>query len=447
MVQAATNVPDLDTAGDPQAEIRTGLVVAVVFFVLFLGWAALVRLDAAAYAPGNLVVSGQRQTVQHKEGGVVGQIYVKEGQQVSKGQVLLQLAAADVIAQERSLSTRMITLLAQRARLEAEQLGSSEIKSPLEFATLTGNDRAESQAALDLQRSQMQAHRSLLSSERGVYGQRSAQATSQGRGYGEQVAAAREQIRLIDEQLDSLRPLAEKGFVRKSQLIALESSKASLIGQIGQYSASIDQSRSAAGEGRLLALEAESNYRVRVASELKDVQSDIDELRPQLDAARDRLDRTAIRAPATGKVVGLSVFTPGGVISPGQRLMDIVPDAAPLQIEARISPDNADDVEVGQKAQVRFQGLHDRSVSDLNGTVDAVSADSFLDERTGQPYFRMVVVVPHRELLDLQRTRETPVSLRAGLPVEVLIPLRKRSALQYALEPMLGAFWKSFREE
>ena len=185
----------------PDREIRFGIVVAALFFVGFLGWAALAPMDAAAYAPGRLVVSGQRQAVQHREGGVVGEILVREGQRVERGQVLLRLAAADVAAQERALSTQVIGLLAQRARLEAEQQGLRAIRTPPEFASLTGQDRADAVLALRLQQRQLNARASVLSAQRGVLGQRGAQAGQQGVGYSRQLAATREQLRLINEEL------------------------------------------------------------------------------------------------------------------------------------------------------------------------------------------------------------------------------------------------------
>jgi HlyD family secretion protein len=165
---------------DPSNEIRLGIIISVLFFVVFLGWAAFTRLDAAAVAPGRLVVSGQRQTVQHQEGGVVSQILVKEGAKVQQGQILLRLAGADVRAQERALTSQAIVLLAQRARLQAEQAGRGSIIPPAEFVELAPQDRAAAAAALRLQQMQLRTRAAVLSAQRGVLGQRTAQAGSQG---------------------------------------------------------------------------------------------------------------------------------------------------------------------------------------------------------------------------------------------------------------------------
>ena len=432
-------------ADDPSREIRFGVIIAAIFFVIFLGWAAFARLDAAAMAQGRLAVSGQRQTVQHREGGVVSEILVKEGQRVRQGQVLIRLAGADVRAQERALSAQAIGLLAQRARLYAEQTGRPSITPPAEFAQLPPEDRQAAAEALEIQAAQMRTRRAVLSAQRGALGERVGQAGSQGQGYSRQLVSINEQIRLIDEELSGMREAASKGFVSQNRIRALERAKADLEGQRGQYSATIAQTQGQASESRLQSLEAQSNYYERVASELRDVEMSLNDVMPKLNAARDQLNRTEIRSPATGTVVGLNVFTRGGVIEPGQKLMDIVPERAPLTIEARLSIADGDDVRVGQLAYVRFEALHERSLPALEGKVTRVSADAFTDEKSGASYYTTEVSVPLSELKKIEDLRGPDV-LRAGLPVSVTIPVRKRTALQYAFEPITAAVRRSFHE-
>lgn len=433
------------TGDDPSKEIRLGIIISALFFVIFLGWAAVARLDAAAVAPGRLVVTGQRQTVQHREGGVVSQILVKEGASVERGQILMRIAGADVRAQERALASQAIALLAQRARLRAEQVGRGSITAPAEFAGLAPEDRAAAGEALRLQQTQLRTRAAVLAAQRGVLGQRTAQAGSQGSGSASQVQALNEQIRLIDEELVGLRQVAERGFVSQNRLRALERARADLQGQRGQFSANVAQSSGQAGETRLQVLEAQSNYLERVATELREVEASLNDVTPRLSAARDQLARIEIRAPVTGTVVGLTVFTQGGVIAAGQKLLDIVPDRAPLTIEANVSTADGDDVRIGQQAFVRFDTLHERTLPALEGKVSRISADAFTDENTGASYYTAEVAVPQSELKRIQDVRGADV-LRAGLPVVVTIPVRKRTALQYAFEPLSGAFRKAFRE-
>lgn len=433
------------TSDDPSREIRLGVIISLLFFVVFIGWAAIARLDAAAVAPGRLTVTGQRQTVQHREGGVVAQILVKEGAKVQRGQVLVRLAGDDVRAQERGLSSQAIALLAQRARLRAEQAGRRFIVTPPEFAQLNPEDRTKAAEALRLQQAQLRTRAAVLSAQRGVIGQRTAQAGSQGSGSARQVEAIDVQIRLIDQELAGLRELTERGFVSQNRLRALERAKADLQGQRGQYSASVSQSYGQAGETRLQVLEAQSNYLERVATDLRDVEASLNDVLPRLSAARDQLARVDIRAPTSGTVLGLAVFTPGGVIAAGQRVLDIVPDRAPLTIEARVSTSDGDDVHVGQKAFVRFETLHERSLPALKGTVSRISADAFTDEKTGASFYTAEVAVPRSELKQIRDLRGAD-ALRAGMPVTVQIPVRKRTALQYAFEPLSGAFRRAFHE-
>lgn len=430
---------------DPSTDIRIGLIIAGLFFVLFLGWAAFARLDAAAIAPGKLVVSGQRQTVQHREGGVVAQILVKEGAMVQKGQVLIRLAGEDVKAQEEALSAQAIGLLAQRARLYAEQTGRNVIVPPREFATLPAEYRAAADEAMKIQQAQFRTRASVLSAQRGALGQRTMQANSEGQGYSRQLTAIDEQLKLIDAELDGMREAASKGFVSQNRIRALERARADLIGQRGQYAATIARTGGQASETRLQVLEAESNYLERVASELREVEAGLNDVLPKLNAARDQLARIEIRSPATGQVVGLKVFTPGGVIAPGDRLMDIVPTRTPLMVEAMVSPGDGDDVHVGQKAFVRFDTLHERSLQALEGTVTRMSADAFVDEKSGMSYFTAEVSVPPAELERIDELRGND-ALRAGLPVSITIPTRKRTALQYAFEPLTAAVRRSFHE-
>jgi HlyD family secretion protein len=446
-ILARANQPAELGEDEPARDIRLGAIVAFIFFVVFLGWAALAPLDAAVMSGGKLVVSGQRQTVQHRDGGVVGELLVHEGQRVRKGQVLIRLAAADVEAQERALSAQSITLLAQRARLRAEQMGSGAIQTPAEFAAITNpEERATAAQALRIQQSQLTSRMAVLRAQRGAFGSRSSGSTSMGQGYSSQVAALDEQLKSINDELSSLSEVAAKGFVSQSRIRALERARAELQGQRAQYLATVAQTRNQASESQLQSMEAASTYSERSASELRDVEAALSEVMPKLTAARDQLSRTEIRSPVDGAVVGLQVFTPGGVIAAGQRVMDVVPDRQPMTIEARVAPQDGEDLQPGQIAFVRFDFLHERALQPLEGKITRVSADSFTDEKTGETYFTASVVVPPSQLAILKEVRGNDFQLRAGMPVTVEIPVRKRTALTYFLEPLTVAFRRFGRE-
>ena len=438
--------PAHSEVGNPIREVRTGMAIAIAFFVVFLGWAALVPLDAGVNAAGQVAVLGNRQTVQHKDGGIVTAIHVREGQHVKAGDVLIELSAPELKASERALTSDYLTLLAQRARLLAERSGQHDFAPPAEFATLSPDDRIIADQVMQLQRSEMHARSGAVSAQQSVLGQRASQLVEQQSGYTQQRASLIEQQRLIGEELDGLKKIAEKGFASMNRVRELERQEAELKGQQASMEAEYARAAEGIGETKMQSLSVSRDRLEQVESDLKDTQSKLSETLPKLVATREQLEHSLVRAPVTGQVVGLDVFTIGGVVAPGQKLMDIVPDGRELVIQAQLKPTDADDAYPGQKAQVRFLSIHNRSLPLLTGTVRTVSADSFTDEKTGRSYFKTEIVVPEPEL---NRVRSVLGNgeLRPGLPVDAVLKVRKRTALEYLLEPLTGALWRSGHEE
>lgn len=433
-------------AGDPSREIRLGTTIAVIFFVLFLGWAAFMPLDAGVHASGTIAVAGNRQSVQHRDGGVVTAIHVREGQHVRAGEVLIELSAPELKASERALTSDYLTLLAQRARLLAERTGQRNFAPPAEFASLSPADREIADQVLQMERSEMIARSGAVSAQQGVLGQRARQLSEQQTGYVKQRQSLQEQQRLIAEELTGLKSIADKGFASMNRVRQLERAQADLQGQEAQMVAEYARAGQGIGETRMQSLSVSSDRLAQVENDLKDTQSKLSETLPKLVATREQLERSQVRAPATGQVVGLQVFTVGGVVAAGQKLMDIVPDGRELVIQAQLNPTDADDAYAGQSAQIRFASVHNRSLPLFTGRVRTVSADSFTDEKTGRSYFRAEIVVPEAEL---RRVRSVlgRGELRPGLPVEAVLTVRKRTALQYLLEPLTGALWRSGHED
>ena len=247
----ALPAPIHSEAGNPTREIRTGAAIASAFFVVFLGWAAFVPLDAGVNAAGTIAVSGNRQTVQHKDGGVVNAIHVREGQHVKAGQVLIELSAPELKAAERGLTSDYLTLLAQRARLMAERVGQRGFATPPEFATLSPDDREIANQVLALQRSEMSARYGATSAQQSVLGQRAGQLREQQGGYTQQRASLIEQQRLIAEELDGLKKIADKGFASINRVRALERAQADLQGQQAQMEAEYARAGQGIGEARM----------------------------------------------------------------------------------------------------------------------------------------------------------------------------------------------------
>ena len=427
---------------DPRRELRIGAIIAVLFFVLFVGWAAFAPMDAAAYAPGQLQVFGQRQSVQHRDGGIVAAIHVREGQKVRAGDVLIELSGGEVRAEESALAAQMINLLVQKARLEAEQQGLTQVSWPASFGEVNAPADQVAQA-IAVQGGEFRARRSLLLAQQRVLSEQAQESAETAGGFRAQMASSVEQERLITEELNSLKPVADKGFVSKSRIRQLERAQADLAGQGGQYRASVAEARLAAGGNHLRQIEADKAYRESATTDLKEVTASIDELAPKYRAARDQLERLKIRAPVSGSVVGLNVFTVGGVIAAGEKLMDVVPDRAELVVAARIATTDIDDVTIGQTAELRFNGMRDRSLPILSGRITRLSADALVDEKTGTSYYTAELRIGPAEMQKLRAVRGPHFVLPAGAPVEAIIPIRKRTALQYAFEPLFSTLDKS----
>jgi len=437
---------DLVEADDPQRDIRIGGIIAFLFFVILLGWAALAPLDAGVHAQGNVAVAGNRQAVQHPGGGVVGAIHVREGQKVRAGDILVEMQAPDLEATERALTTEYYTLVAQRERLLAERSGRSTFASPPEFARLSPQDRPIAQQALQLQLSQLQARSGSLSAQTSVLGQRSRQLAEQQSGYAQQRASLREQQRILQDELRGLKELEAKGFASTNRVRAVERALEELRGREAAMTAEMARAGEGMGETRMQSLSLRRTSLEEIAAELRETQTRMSDILPKLVAAREQLQHSKLRAPASGVVVGLSVFTVGGVVGPGQTLMEIVPDNRNLVIQAQVSPGDADDVYQGQSAQVRFLSVHDRTLPLLSGKVRTISADRLKDEKSGLSFFVAEIEVPTAELAKV-RGALGKGQLRPGLPVEVVLTSRKRTALDYLLEPLTVHFWSSLREQ
>lgn len=433
-----------DAPDSPRPELTLGIGIIVVFFVGFLGWAAFAPLDAGAFAQGQVSVSGNRQAVQHRDGGVVGALMVAEGDKVRRGQVLVRLNAGELTASERGGASQMFALLAQRSRLIAERDRLPTLPIPPEFAGLPPKDQALADEAMRLQRLQYAARGAGRSTETGVLNQRIGQLRDQMDGYERQIEANAMQQRLIAEELEGLRSLAAQGYAPLTRVRALERTAAALEGEQGSLRAQVARTREQIGEARLQTLGVSTKLNEDVAEQLRQVEIQLNDLRPKMIELRDQLARAEIRSPATGQVVGLSVFTPGGVIQPGQILMEVVPDEASQVIVAQVDPADIDNLRVGLDTEVKFPGLRERNPPIVHGRVTRISADSFTDEKTGRSHYRAEVVVPQSEL---EKLGSAARSIRAGMPVQVVMLTRKRTVLAYLVEPLVQSLWRSGSEQ
>ncbi|KQM30565.1 HlyD family type I secretion periplasmic adaptor subunit [Sphingomonas sp. Leaf10] len=435
----------LEIDDSPNKALRTGIIIAVLFFVVLLGWASFARLDAAAAGDGRVVVSGNRQTVQHRDGGYVEHLDVREGQHVNQGQVIIRLRGAEVAATERALAGSVIDLQAQRARLESEIRGTP-IQWPASFAQATGDDKVLVARAKTLQLAQQNARNNALTANRAVIRQQQAEASQSIGGYSAQSRASAEQRRSLEEQLASTKRLADEGYVSRNSVRQIERSIQQLEGADADYASRARAAREQVGQARESSIATSRRYVEDAATLLRDTQFQLNEVMPKWLAAKEQLERTVIRAPVAGRVVELRVFSQGGVVQAGQPILDIVPDAAPLVVRANFDPSDIDGVYEGRQAEVKFLNLHERDLPILLGNIRNVSADSLVDEKSGRNYFTAEIVVPQSQIAMLKEVRGADTGIRAGVPVSVLVKLRPRTALQYMLDPLTEAFRRSLHE-
>jgi HlyD family secretion protein len=342
--------------------------------------------------------------------------------------------------------SQVVGLQAEQARLQAEQASAASIAWPETLTSLSGDDRLQAQKAMLLQETEFRDRARDLASHKAVLRQRMSELSEQIGGYQRQIDAAVEQKRLVADQLSDVKSLADQGYAPMSQVRSLQRDNADLDGRSGEYAAQIAQARQQIGELQLQILQLDADQRDEVAKDLRDLQFQLNELLPKLTEAADQLAHTEVRAPMSGTVVGLNVFTVGGVIGPGQKLLDVVPDKSELVIEAQIAPADIDGLHVGQVTEVRLGAERDRTLPILKGALTQLSADSLVNSRTGSRYFAAQVTIPPDQLALLKTSSVKDFEVRPGLPAQVVIPVAQRTALQFLMEPLTKTLWRFGRE-
>lgn len=426
-----------DSARGP---IRAGLLVMALFFLGLGGWAAFAPLNSAAVANAVVKVEGNRKSVQHLEGGIVKEMRVKEGDKVAADQILIVLDSTQARAAVDIFGRQYDELLAQEARLVAERDGAVAVRFPEEL--IARRNETDVASILEGQNNLFKSRRTTLTATVEVLRKKILQTREQIVGYEGQVEAYKRQLHSTRNENNGLRELFKKGYVPRQRMLELERSEAALEGQVADGAANILRARQSIEEVNVQIVQAQSDRLAHVANDLRDVQVKLLEVAPKLTAARETLRRTEIRSPYAGLVVGLTVFSVGGVISPGEKIMDVVPESGGLVVEATVSPDDVKDIRAGMRAEVHLTAYKQRTVPIVHGNVVQVSADRLTDPKTGTGYYQAQVKVDEKELAELPNIRLAP-----GMPAQVIIPTGDRSALDYLLRPLAESIRISFREK
>jgi HlyD family secretion protein len=425
---------------DLRAPIIAGLVVLFVIFAVGGGWAAVAPLAGAAIAPGVISPEGSRQTVQHLEGGIIREILVRDSDVVVEGQALVVLEGVGARAEVGRLEERLRTLAAQEARLRAERNGAEEIR--FDHAILADASAPAVVAVRTAQLNFFQTRRAAEANREAIQGQRIDQLERQITGLQRQLVSNRRQRELIQEETTDVDQLYRQGLERKARLLALQREDAALLGAAGELEAQIAQAEEAIGETRLEIMDIRIQRIEEIDEQFADVQMQRGEAEEELAAADDTLRRTEITAPVAGTVLDLRFTTTGVVIGPGEPVLDLVPLADELIIDAQVRPTDVDDVAAGQSAHVMFPSLPQRQLLRIAGEVESVSADALTDEHSGETYYRAKVTVDRGDLA----LAPPGVELVPGMPAEVLIATTERTLLSYLLQPIQEILARTFRE-
>ncbi|MEI8699742.1 HlyD family type I secretion periplasmic adaptor subunit [Mesorhizobium sp. ISC15] len=424
--------------------IRRYLLGGVATCILLVGGAgslaAVTTLSGAVIASGKLVVDSSVKKVQHPTGGVVGQIFVREGDAVQSGKVLIRLDETITRANLAIVTKSLDEFEARLARLEAERDGKGSITFPASL--VSRQDAPEVGQAMAGEQSLFKFRRQARAGQKAQLEERIAQLAEEVSGLTEQRDAKSQEIKLIGFELEGMRGLWQRKLVSIDRITALERDAVRLKGEHGQLTAAIAQSKGRTSEIRLQIIQIDQDLRSEVATELRDVQARISEFVERKVSAEDQLKRIDVRSPQTGVVHQLGVHTVGGVISPGELIMLIVPVTDDLTVEAHVAPQDIDQLTPGQSATLRLSAFNQQTTPELNGVVGKISADLNFDEKTGAGFYTVHVVLPRTEL-----TRLNGLTLAPGMPVEVFFSTGSRTMLSYLVKPLADQIQRAFREE
>ncbi|HYX02631.1 MAG TPA: HlyD family type I secretion periplasmic adaptor subunit [Reyranella sp.] len=417
-----------------------GWLIIALFFGGFGAWAAFAPLNGAVVANGVVKVEGNRKSVQHLDGGIVKDLRVKEGDRVGAGDVLIVLDDTQARAEFEVLSEQYLVLRATEVRLLAELAGETDLVMPPELAARKQDFYARNIWAGQIK--QFESRRAALEGQRQVIGEKIHQLASQIDGAIAQASAFTEQSISVRVEAESVAPLVEKMLLPRPRLLQLERTASGLEGQAAEAKANIAKFRQAIAEQELQITQLGNDRSAEVTKDLREVHAKLAEVLPKRASAEAVLGRMEIRSPYAGRVVALNVFSIGGVIQRGEKILDIVPDDDGLTVEVQIAVEDISEVHPGSAAELSLTAYKQRIVPTIRGEVLRVSADRLTDPKTNNSYFVASVQPNVGDLVQLPG-----VSLEAGMPVSVMVATEARTALDYIVGPLTMSFRQALRQK
>lgn len=421
-------------ATDISKAVRLGVLSLALGFGGFIAWAALAPLDEGVPASGLVIVDSKRKTVQHLQGGIIDKILVRDGDLVQVNQPLIKLDQTQVGAILSTVRNNYWQSQALFDRLQAEQLRRSKIAFSPELLKAAAKEPKAKQI-IEAQQQLFETRRSSLQNQREILHQSAAGAQEQVRGLKALEDSRTRQIALLEKDLVGLRELVQEGYAPRSRLFEMERMLAQLNGERGSNLAEIERASRVIAEAKLRGIQVEQDFLKEVDTTLSQAQAELTRWANELRGREEEMARSVLRASTTGRVVGLSVNTEGGVVKPGETLMEIVPEDDKLVIEAHIEPHLIDKVIPGLEAEIRFAALGTRGkVPTLFGGVDSVSADRLVDQHGNAFYLAKVLV--NKDSLDALNKEK--LKILPGMPAEVVVKTGERSMLDYLMRPLLN---------
>lgn len=424
---------------DWRSVARVGRAIVILGFGVLVGWASLAQLDGAAVAQGVVAVESNRKTVQHLEGGIVREILVRDGDVVAEGQVLLRLDPTRVDAQSETFRNQLAAIVAQETRLLVERDVGSVLSFPPEVLQRSAD--ATVAAVIADQKRVFDVRRAALQRNLDVADAQIEQARKESEQNASDLATAQATYQNIIGELMPLRELQRQRLVSVSRVMPLEREKLRLEGVVANSELQAKKLQERLVEAELRRNQVLSDYRQDASTQLLDVRRQLSDVRQQLVVAEDAQRRFELKAPIAGAVQQMRIFTVGGVIRPGDPVLDLVPATDVLVIQAKISPLDVDRVTPGMRAEIRFPSFRYFGADVITGSLRSVSRDRLLETDSREPYFAAEVTVDRASIPRVFADR-----LMAGIPADVIVPTEPRSVLEYLLKPILERFNKSMRE-
>ena len=416
-----------------------GLVILVAAVFGFGVWAATAELSAAAVARGSFIATGSNKTIQHLEGGIIKEIRVSEGQLVQAGSTLMLLDETAAKAELRRLVLRRYTQLAISARLDLERNASAKLEFPAELTSRL-ND-AEVAAILASQMAEFSARKEQLESRIKVIRDRIEAINQEIRGIEAQKASVGTQLKLLDEEIKASQTLLKKGLVKKPRFLALQRAHAQLDGTIGKHDADRARAQERIAEAESQIVQIRSEHKEKTVTLYREARTELDDVNERIKAARDVLNRLEITAPIRGVVVKLHHNTIGGVVQRGEDILELLPADEQLLVEAKVAPEDIDQVTKGLTAQLRLVALNQRTTPMVEGRVVYVSADSIEGKQPEDVYYVARIDLDKDSLSKVENLKIAP-----GMPVEVYIQTGERTFFEYLMKPLTDSFARAFRE-